>query len=478
MGIDMGSSDRPIISSSSLWWTALILVCLTAGSVSLLVDPLLVMGVLLVLANMVLIVKFPFYGLLLYLLVFLMRPGEVFPILASLRIELLLGGFVLVSIISHQLIKVGKVTIPKDRVTIGLILLTGALALSIFTSFEVTQTKDTVLEFAKTTVLYLLVVSLLTTRKRFVIFVTVFILLIAYIAYDALFNYLAGQFIHTMNVDRLTGTTSAGGDPNTLATTIVTAIPLFVATMYYFRNWVIRAAVGLTTVSLLYLLVITASRGGLMAFVGIVLAAVLFTRHRVALVLTVLVLSAVTWQVMPDQYRTRYMEFSETGENINHVSSGRWEIWQAGLQMIVARPVLGVGAGAFPWAYASGNFGPPKFMEPHNIYIQVLATTGIVGTAIWVFFLSELFKVLRRIAAEVRRRPEIAWALTYRNGLLLVLVGLFVAGMFGHSLFRYTWYIAAAMTVALEGIIGHAEDQEGHVETLSRSTDGAAVERT
>ena len=143
------------------------------------------------------------------------------------------------------------------------------------------------------------------------------------------------------------------------------------------------------------------------------------------------------------------MRFGEVSEDSNDVSSGRWEIWQAGMKMIIARPVLGVGAGAFPWAYASGQFGPARFMEPHNVYIQVAATTGVIGTALWVTFLVALFKSLKRIAATARYRPEVGWAMPYRNGLLLVLIGLMVAGMFGHSLFRYTWYMAAAMTVAL-----------------------------
>ena len=92
------------------------------------------------------------------------------------------------------------------------------------------------------------------------------------------------------------------------------------------------------------------------------------------------------WFLLPQQYQDRYTTFSNIAENMNNVSSGRIVIWKAGIQMIIAKPIMGIGAGAFPWAFSSGEFGPPQHMRSHNLYIEIFSTMGILGVVAWLFF--------------------------------------------------------------------------------------------
>ena len=182
-----------------------------------------------------------------------------------------------------------------------------------------------------------------------------------------------------------------------------------------------------------------------------------YFRNILVLVIMVFLLAVAAWAVMPEQYRERYAAFADVTENINSVSSGRWEIWTAGVRMIAGRPLLGVGAGAFPWAYGSGDFGPPQMMSAHNVYIQVFATTGLLGFGAWVIFLYIVMQSLREIANRVHNLPDNRWYVLFRNGLLVILIALFVSGMFGHSLFRYTWYIVAALAASMGNIMTRQE---------------------
>lgn len=472
----MSSDDRTIISVRGLWWALLAFVCLAVGIACIFVEPLIIVALIIVLANIVLVAKYPYYGLLVYLFIFLIRPAEIYPALAALRMELLLGGLVFLSIIINQKILTGRVVLPKDRITVSLAVFLGAISLSIFTSYEATVTKDTIVEFVKILVFYYLIVSLVDTRKRFITFVATFVLLISYIAFDALAGYLAGQYVHTMDVDRLTGSTSAGGDANTLATTLVTTTPLLVATALYYRHWLVKSLLGLVTLSMTYLVIITASRGGLLAFFSVVFGGIGFARRKLMLVVAVFLLAIAAWAVMPDQYRERYAAFTEVTEDINSVSSGRWEIWGAGVRMMIGRPILGVGAGAFPWAYGSGDFGPPQMMSPHNVYIQVLSTTGLVGFVAWVFFLYILIKTLNETARRAHKLPDNRWYVLFRNSFLVILIALFVSGMFGHSLFRYTWYVVAALAAAMANIMtSHETELEKARDATSDSEQDLAV---
>jgi O-antigen ligase len=147
--------------------------------------------------------------------------------------------------------------------------------------------------------------------------------------------------------------------------------------------------------------------------------------------------------------------------------------------MIIGRPLLGVGAGAFPWAYGSGDFGPPQMMSPHNVYIQVLATTGLVGFTAWVIFLYILVKTLNETAHRTRRLPDNRWYVLFRNSFLVILIALFVSGMFGHSLFRYTWYVVAALAASMANIMtSHEAELEKARSTAPDSTRDLTVTET
>jgi O-antigen ligase len=129
--------------------------------------------------------------------------------------------------------------------------------------------------------------------------------------------------------------------------------------------------------------------------------------------------------------------------------------------MIVDRPVLGVGAGAFSAAAGSKEFGYSRYMQAHNLYIQLLATTGIVGFVVWFAFIFHLTKRLRWFIRRVRDSAELKWASLYSYGFVVAMVALFTSGFFGHNLYRYTWYMMAGLTVAMMGIV---KDQVGEAE--------------
>jgi O-antigen ligase len=75
----------------------------------------------------------------------------------------------------------------------------------------------------------------------------------------------------------------------------------------------------------------------------------------------------------------------------------RNEIWKASWELFKAHPVLGVGMGAY-WAAipavhnASGTMTP---QEAHNDYLELLASGGLVGLALGVWFAIVVFKRMR-----------------------------------------------------------------------------------
>ena len=447
-----------MLRSSHLQWALLIFVCLIASAMTLFLSPVLIMGLIVVLVSVLLILKYPYVGLLLYMATFLIRPAELYPALEPLHMERMIGILALLASLIRHKREHGQLFFPNDLGTKMLVLFWLLLCASWVVSYDRADTVAHIENFLKLLIFYTIIVYEVNSKAKFDVFLSAFVLLIAFIAFLSFRDYYGGGAIYRMGIQRAIGRTSAGGDPNTMAGTLATAVPLVVACFRVYKNLFVRlACLGILGL-LLLMIVNTGSRSGLLTLLAVVGAMVYFSRYRLVSAAVVLMLLVAGWFVVPDQYRVRYGTLLDEERDADEISSGRVAIWENGLRMFLAYPVYGVGGGAFRSANASGDFGPPTDMQAHSLYIQLLATFGIIGAVIWFFF---LFSVIRQLlkarppSSETGQDPggETAernrWFDLIRQGMFATVTGLLVSGVFAHSLYRYTWYLIAAMTVAI-----------------------------
>lgn len=201
-------------------------------------------------------------------------------------------------------------------------------------------------------------------------------------------------------------------------------------------------------------LVLANSRGGLLAMITQIVAAVLLytilvpasktsgaqtkilavSRSLPARILLLVVLLAGvllgTLWIGGDRLATRFEDLSSSANSAETRTGGsRNEIWRATWQMFKANPVSGVGLGGY-WAAitayhdASGSLTP---QEAHNDYLELLASGGIVGGAMGCWFLIVLVK---RIKRNLRSLNPFRRGVRY--GAVLGIIGVLV-----HSLFDF-----------------------------------------
>ena len=93
----------------------------------------------------------------------------------------------------------------------------------------------------------------------------------------------------------------------------------------------------------------------------------------------------------------------------------RRDIWGATSQLIKDHPLLGVGLGAFQFAYTryDRSSGAQRVEQSHNDYLQIVADAGLIGGMIALVFLILLFKrgFSAAQARDRRRRSIILGAL-------------------------------------------------------------------
>ncbi len=204
------------------------------------------------------------------------------------------------------------------------------------------------------------------------------------------------------------------------------------------------------------------SRGGMAAFVAqMVVLGVLLARKREKKWKQPLMLGAflamvivfLVWTGGNELTRRLASIHTEAREEIN--GGVRLTIDRDCLRMLIKRPLLGWGLGAFPIVYPEfRSFYTTFFVNhAHNDYLQLLVETGLVGFSIAVWFLVLVF---RQAAGKLKNWTETA------SGALTVAALLGCVGILVHSFLDFNLQIPAnaALFYVLCAIAASAPLQE------------------
>jgi putative inorganic carbon (HCO3(-)) transporter len=248
------------------------------------------------------------------------------------------------------------------------------------------------------------------------------------------------------------------GDPNDLAAVLVSGLALAAAmTRWKSVPRVVQLGAGIAAVMCLVGILLSVSRGGLVALgVTLVAGACFAGRWRPYLVVaTMLVLVVVVGYFIalaPSSARSR---LSASSDN----SSGRTTIWKVGWREVQHHPITGVGAGNFSIAGtqylnepgALIDFAPDgqglfidRTTVAHNTYLETLAEDGIPGFLLFMGIVVCSLDCARRAAIRFRaNRDEEMELVSY--GLLCGTIGYLSASFFLTEIFSKQLYLLLAL---------------------------------
>ena len=348
--------------------------------------------------------------------------------------------------------KHGTLRLPNERPFRLLLLFFAVIIASLVVSLDAESTITSIESFAKLIIFYLLIYYTIDTRLKFDIFVGLFVLLILREAAMSFTDYYGGGAIYRMGIQRAVGRTSFGSGANSLAATLAIAMPFMIAYWKIFRHWVLRIGMAGGLFLLVLMTINTGSRGGLLAMLTVCACTIYYTRYRMVTLIVAVVLMTGGWFMLPDQYKTRYATLV-SDDDANDISTGRVEIWENGIRMFVAHPILGVGMNAFLLANSSGDYGPPIELNPHSLIIQLIANVGLIGTVVWFAYLWSWFRLLFKSPLQRRGPPGeenlFVWLNAYKQAILASTAAMFVSGLTAHNLGRFNWYMYAALAVLM-----------------------------
>lgn len=150
----------------------------------------------------------------------------------------------------------------------------------------------------------------------------------------------------------------------------------------------------------------------------------------------------------------------------------RRDIWSATGNLIKDHPVMGVGLGAFQFAYTryDQSSGAQRVEQAHNDYLQIVADAGAVGGAIAFVFVILLFA--RGFSAVQSHNKE------KRAIVLGALAGCFAIAV--HSFVEFNLQITsnAQLFLALAALATPAKDRRKRIEQQSEWTNSESLAET
>jgi putative inorganic carbon (HCO3(-)) transporter len=222
-------------------------------------------------------------------------------------------------------------------------------------------------------------------------------------------------------------------NPNILAGTLVVLLTFVVGVLLFgwrLLRWPVRLVGGCSALSMTIIILLTESRGALMALAvsGSILIVLRWRRSWIAVPLVLLAGGFVAWRIGID----RVINTLASTQTVGGLDM-RLEIWSRALYMIQDFPFTGVGMGSFgrvanllyPFFLAGPGADIP---HAHNLPLQIAVDLGLPGLVAWLALLLLVFVA----AWGIYRRGQAldaSWIAGLGAGLLCSQVALTVHGL-------------------------------------------------
>lgn len=265
----------------------------------------------------------------------------------------------------------------------------------------------------------------------------------------------------SITVSRVTGDAPiprAGGPvnaPNIWAQILVAVSMLLIFRILQEKRLFVRLAGVLMLGMILYTVLNTYSRAAFLVLVIDLILILLILKRQVnpfaAFAGLAILFMMFQWLPAPYQERINSLLFFTSDNGIYQDSSfrGRSSEMLTGLAMFSSHPVLGVGTANYRPNYQQytqliGLEFRAEARDPHSLYVQVLAETGILGALAFLGLIYTLLDALNKACLAIENTPRLLEWLPWMNAIRMAIISYLLTSFFMHdAYFRYFWILVA-----------------------------------
>jgi O-antigen ligase len=330
----------------------------------------------------------------------------------------------------HASVRKRPMMLINTRQGVFVLIFFALIPLSQLQTFYLTGAKDAFDYFLPVYLLFLMIVNLVRTPEQLERAFYLLFSMTLVLALNGILQYVRGYDIagQTMYEGRIRWI-GIFNDPNDLGLTILAFTPLPLVKMIEKGTGLVKRVLwGLSIVALVYALYLTNSRG---TFIGLLAILTLLMCKRIGFTKGLMiggVFSAVVLLLGPSRMSDMSMQEAS--------ASGRIDAWATGLNLLVWRPVLGVGF---------HNFTAHHHLTAHNSVVLCMAELGLIGLYVWLLALVASFREM----IEVEKAGAGTGFAQYAEVMQLSLVGFFVSAFFLSRTYNEVLYILIALCALL-----------------------------
>jgi len=308
------------------------------------------------------------------------------------------------------------------------------------------------IKFTLYLLLFLLLSRLMRSPQCRTIVISVYLLVATFVSIFGLRQWIFGVDALATWVDpesSLAGTTrvySYLGNPNLLAGYLIPAVILSAASIFFWKAWGLKLLSVVMLFTNMACLVFTFSRGG---WIGFVVAGFAFLLLLIYWILpklprfwsiwlmpivlggttTFLTIAVSTVEPLRDRVSSIFAGREDSSNNF------RINVWNSVIEMIQARPILGIGPGNDAFNAVYPYYQEPNFtaLSAYSVYLEIAVETGFVGLACFFWLMLVTFSHGWKQMNRLR-------AIRHQDGFWLMAAIATMVGMLAHGLVDTVWY--------------------------------------
>ena len=383
----------------------------------------------------------PFWCLCFYVMIEYVRPQQVYPV-----IDFLPWGELSLALTILTFVASGIRPRKAQILDTGMVVFSVVVVASSLTAFMPAVARENWSLYLSWVLLYVLTSFIVTTPRRFFIFLALFFLWSLKMSqHGARTLAMRGFAFADWGANGGPGWFQNSGE---FAIQMCIFLPMSFHFMVSLRDrlprWAFWGGMALLPGTAALSIVATSSRGGQLAAAVVTLFLIgQFPKRRVKGFAAVAIMLALLWTLIPPEQKQRFTEMGE-----DDTSQSRLTYWRHGLEIMREHPLLGVGYKN--WGPYYVRYYNPEGEVSHNIFIEAGSEMGYLGLAAFVFLIVGTFVLNWRTRRLSRRIPR--WEPFLRSaalGLDAALIGFMVSGFFVTVLFYPFFWMNLSLTAAL-----------------------------
>jgi hypothetical protein len=388
------------------------------------------------------------------MVVFYSQPGGRIPALGVIRFEFVLGAAILVALVFLR----SHLVFANERMNRAAMVFGGALCLSFIGAMQthtVTDAYPVFIELLKSFCIYLMIIGTVDSKEQLEKFIWVYVFCMLILIGEPFLLSLQGQNFKPGEggILRLYGV-GQFAHPNGLGIHAVTTLVLIYYLFWHYRSVIIKAFLVSFGLVCLRVIMLTGSRSAYLGLIILVVYFFLYSKKKLRFVIACFLLVTVLNTFVPSVYRERFRSLKEVTTVVQADArqptsiGGRWALVRDAWNVFLEHPIFGCGIDSF-WriSHEDKEFGTTG--QTHNLLMQILAETGIVGLAAFVFLTTTIWRTLkhsRAILASLHKEDGHIYMLM--NAFMVFLLTQLTIGMVAqHSLYSYVWWVISGIAV-------------------------------